>query len=192
MDLSFENESSDKNNSENTNNIIDDDAEIEIQSACENHGDNIELKTNTAQKVRNKFKWHIQSEWTNLDEALDFLEDEGFVNYDYSDLKCGMKFYFRCKRIPKERETWCAIRYTLFLPSDSMKILILRNQFEHNHDQLLEGVEKPTSDEMIEFIVDLFKCGTVRIPDIIRHIEFAREKHGLFADEKIPQKGDSF
>lgn len=186
MDLSFECESSDKDGSDNAKVIGDDDDDVgvEMACACENSSENNELTINTTQKNRNKFEWNIHSEWQDLDEALDSIENEGFVNYDYSDLKCGQKFYFRCKLIPKEQKTWCARRYTLFLPSNSMKVEILSNQYDHNHDKLLEGVPRPTSDEMVEFITDIFKCGTTKIADIMRHIDLARTKQGIFADEK--------
>lgn len=186
MNISFESESIGNGNVDNGIEITEDDTEI--LSACEDETDNVEIKTDPKVKKRNKFDWKIESEWNSLDEALDFLENEGFVCYDNKNLKCGQKFYFRCKLIPKERKTWCAIRRTLSLPSDSTKVIILQNQFEHNHEKLLEGVEKPTSDEMIEFIIDLFKCGTTKIPDVIRHINYAREKRNLFTNEKNPEK----
>lgn len=186
MDISFESELTGNDNGDNENGFTGDDAEI--LSACEDESDKVELITCPTVKTRNKFDWKIESEWKSLDEALDFLENEGFVCYDYKDLKCGQKFYFRCKLIPKERKIWCASRRTLSLPSDSTKVLILQNQHEHNHEKLLEGVEKPTSDEMIEFIIDLFKCGTTKTPEVIRHINYAREKRNLFANEKNPGK----
>lgn len=41
---------------------------------------------------------------------------------------------------------------------------------------------------MIEFITDLFKCGTTKVADVIRHIEYARTENGLFACEVTPKK----
>lgn len=184
MDLSFEVEP-ENGVGENAANINDEDLEVEVVSAFDNEADS-ELNVCTKELKRNKFKWVIYSEWDSLDEALDFLESEGFVNYDYSDLKSGQKFYFRCKVIPQKRKEWCAKRYTLFMPSTNMKVLILYNQCEHNHDKLLEGSVRPPSDEMIEFITDLFKCGTTKVPDVIRHIDYNRTKHGLFACETTP------
>lgn len=140
----------------------------------------------TTKKKRNKFVWRIESEWDDLDAALEFLTNEGFVMYDWSDLKCGQKFYFRCKRIPKERDEWCGKRFTLFLLSNNLNTLILTNQFDHNHDKLLEGKVRPPSDEIEEFIYDLFECGTVSNADVIRHIDYKRTKFGLFNDEQNP------
>lgn len=74
----------------------------------------------------------------------------------------------------------------MFLPSDSLKIVILRNQFEHDHDTLLKGKNPPLSDEMAEFINDLFECGTNRVADVIRHIDYKRTKYGLFKEEANP------
>lgn len=140
------------------------------------------------QKKRNKFRWIVESKWDDFDEVLDFLESAGYVNFDSSDLKCGQKFYFRCKRIPKERKTWCAKRYTIFLPSNSMEILLLCNGHDHDHDKLLEGTIQPPSDEMTLFIEDLFVCNTFKYCDVILHIEQAREKRGLYSSEVNPQK----
>lgn len=104
IDISFENHD------------MNDDVDIEIATVTapeESETDkNVEILA--SEKKRNKFLWRIVSEWDDLDAALEFLESEGFVSYDYSDLKCGQKFYFRCKSIPKEHKTWCGMRYTLF------------------------------------------------------------------------------
>lgn len=142
----------------------------------------------TSPKKRNKFEWRIDTEGDDLDEALDRLENEGFVIYDQSDLKCGQKFYFRCKHIPKERKVWCRKRYTVFLPSHNLKVHILCNQFEHDHETLLAGQVKPPSDEIINFITDLFKCGTTKVNDVIQHIDLARTKRNLFTTEANPGK----
>lgn len=100
----------------------------------------------------------------------------------------GQKFYFRCKKIPKERKTWCSKKYTLFLPADKLDIQILANGLEHDHEKLLEGTVPPPSDEMKEFITGLFKCGTIKIPDVIRHINYARDTNRLFESEQNPTK----
>lgn len=172
MDLSFEIESNDDENAVESEK---DESESALQIVPE-------------VKKRNKFKWSIESTWDSLEDALMYLEEAGFVSYDYSDLKCGQKFYFRCKRIPKKRKTWCSKRYSIYLPSDNLNVLIMSNECEHNHDDLLKGVKCPPSDEMNEFLTDLFKCGTTKVPDVVRHIDFARTKHGLFATEETPDK----
>lgn len=177
MELSFESNDEDNDN----------DLDIEIVTAGGNECEN-ELNVSTSKKKRNKFIWTIHSEWEDLDKALDFLENEGFVSYDSTDLKCGQQFYFRYKLIPKERKTWCAQRYTLLLPSDSMKVIILRNQHVHDHEKLLEGKDRQSTEEIIEFITDLFKCGTTKSADIIDHLDNARTKRGLFSTEKNPVK----
>lgn len=139
-------------------------------------------------KKRNKFNWRTHSTYNNLDDALLFLEDEGFVCYDNSDLKCGQKFYFRCKRVPKKRTDWCALRYTIFLPSDNLSVLLLDNACEHNHDKILEGSKHPPSDGMVEYMEGLFKCGTTGVSEVHRHIELARKQHGLFTMEGDPDR----
>lgn len=183
MDLSFE---SDDNNADEGHK--DDDIEIEM-AANHLNPDNVEnVSTDEPPKKRNKFEWHIELETEDFDEAFDYLDSRNFVCYDHSNLKCGQKFYYRCKKVPKEHKQWCAQRYTLFLPSNSLKVQVLRNQCEHDHDALLEGKPRPISDEMIEFITGLFKCGTTRIPDVIAHIDYARSKNGLFKEEVTPKK----
>lgn len=186
MDLSFE---TDDNNDDKGND--NDDIEVEMATNHEN-SENAENDYNVSidkpPKKRNKFNWHIELESDDLDQALDYLEERGFVCYDYSDLKCGQKFYFRCKTIPKERKQWCAQRYTLFLPSNSLKVQILRNQYDHDHDALLEGTPRPISDEMLQFITGLFECGTTKTNEIIAHIDYARSKNGLFQEEATPKK----
>lgn len=180
LDISFE-------TSENTSNDKDD---VPIETAAYKTSDNAENSCNISieepPKKRNKFVWNILRELTDLDEALDFLEESGFVCCDYSDLKCGQKFYFRCKLIPKERKQWCAKRHTLFLPSNTMTVQILSNQFDHDHDALLEGTKRPITDEMKEYIDGLCTCGTTKTKEIIAHIDYARSKNGLFREETTP------
>lgn len=177
MDLSFE--SSNGQNSDN-------DIEIETMPTHNKANESDTVNVVVHEKKRNKFQWGVDSEWEFLDEALDFLEKQGFVWCDSSDLKCGQKFYFRCKTIPKERKIWCGRRHILFLPSATVKIQIMVNQHEHDHDKLLEGCVRPTSDEMKEFIVDVFRSGTTKIADVTRNIDYARTKHNIFTSEANP------
>lgn len=181
LDLSFE---GDKNEGIDNDN----DTDIEMSTNENQKNEEYAVVVTTPQKKRNKFEWIVDSEWDNLESALEILDERGFVHYDSSDLKCGQKFYFRCKSIPKERKTWCAKRFTIFLPSDNLKVLILHNQLEHDHDKLLEGAKKPLSDEMVEYITDIFKCGTTKVPEVIKHINIMKEKRGLFVDEATPEK----
>lgn len=78
-------------------------------------------------------------------------------------------------------------RYTLFLPSDKVEIQLLTNGFEHGHEKLLEGCIPPPSDEIKEFITGLFKCGTTKIADVVRHINYERDTKGLFKTESNPK-----
>lgn len=138
MDLSFEDEENEKN------------IEVEIAVQRDNldssTGDDFVTVTTTdspddienTTKKRNKFTWKIHSEWDDLDEALEFLEEQGFVCHDFKDLKCGLKFYHRCKLVPKLRKRWCIKKYILYLPSNSLKIQILCNQCDH--DKFLSNI----------------------------------------------------
>lgn len=179
MDVSFE------TNDENDDNGETDNVAIDLAIDNENIENDLNVSTDIPPKIRNKFKWHIELETDDLENALDYLEERNFVCFDYSELKCGQKFYFRCKSIPKERKPWCAKRYTLYFPSNSSKVQILRNQFDH--DALLEGKPRPISDEMLDYINGLFECGTTKINGIIALIDFARSKNGLFKEEATPK-----
>lgn len=72
------------------------------------------------------------------------------------------------------------------MPANKLEIQLLSNGHEHDHDKLLEGTAPPPSDEMKEFITGLFKCGTIKIADVIRHIDYARDVNKLFATEINP------
>lgn len=182
LDLSFE---SNHDGKDNDNGI-----EVEIApstSKATDESDTVNVVVDTV-KTRNKFVWRIHSDhWENLDDVLDYLEKLGFVCYDFSDLKKGLKFYFRCKLIPRSRKIWCSLRYTVYLPSNNTKIKLLVNQYEHNHDKLLAGCRRPPSDEMKAFIYDLFKCGTTGISEVQRHINHARTERNIFQSEQNPK-----
>lgn len=87
LDLSFEEDS-------DTNANINDDIDIDIAALFEENASE-SIIIDKVPKKRNKFVWKIERKYDDLDEALDFLEEEGFKCYDYSDLKMGQKFYFR-------------------------------------------------------------------------------------------------
>lgn len=114
-------------------------SELTAESGVDN---DIVFKIESSKRVRNKFNWKVHSEWTSMDDALDFLHDEGYVHYDDSDLKIGQKFYFRCKRTPKSVKPYCASRYTLFIPSNRNIIQLLHNGHVHNHDDIMKGKKK--------------------------------------------------
>lgn len=167
-----------------------DDANIEIVTVPTIESDKNEdvIDTIPAKKARNKFTWVTHSTYTNLDEALDFLESEGFVYYDDSDLICGQKFYYRCKKTPKAKKPYCDRRYVLFLPSENNSIILQHNCRDHNHDALLAGKKQSPSDVMVDFLVDLFKAGTTKTQNVLSHIDLARTKHKLFQSEPDPDK----
>lgn len=144
------------------------------------------IGTDKPQKMRNKFKWVTHSKWKSLDEAFDFLDNEGFVHYDDSNLKMGQKFYFRCKRTPKTVKPFCALRFTVFLPSHNNEIILLHNGHEHNHNKIMEGKKQMMSDEMIIFVDQLFEKEVFRYSQIIEFIEEQRTKCNIFLDEPNP------
>lgn len=98
----------------------------------------------------------------------------------------GQKFYFRCKRTPKTVKPYCSCRYVLFLPADNSKTIIQYNGLEHNHNQIMAGKKRLLSDEMVEYINELFTKGVFQYKQIIKFIEEQRKKHGEFIDEPNP------
>lgn len=135
---------------------------------------------------RNKFEWNLHSEYTDINEALDFLTAEGFVRNDEKDLEMGTKYYFRCKHVPKKHKPWCDKRFVLYLPSNSLNFEILHNSLEHNHHEIMKNVRRPPSDEMSEYINELFAMETFKTSTVLKHIEKARVKYLLFANEPNP------
>lgn len=109
------------------------------------------------------------------------------VHYDDSNLNIGQKFYFRCKRTPKTLKPYCASRFILFLPAKSNAIILQHNGNDHDHNQLLEGKKRMLSDEMIEYIDQLFEKDVSRYRQIIQFIEEERKKHNIFVDEPNPE-----
>lgn len=144
------------------------------------------IEISTKNVTRRKHVWIPYGHWDDLDEVLDFLEDEGFVLYDIKDLKMGQKFYFRCKRTPKAKKPYCNKLYILFLPSDSTDIKLLHNCLEHNHAELLAGQKSMMSDEMIDFVNGLFSKQVFDYEPVIKFIEEARQKESIFLDEPNP------
>ncbi|XP_055307521.1 uncharacterized protein LOC129571717 [Sitodiplosis mosellana] len=174
IDLSFE----DKEENAITS---DDYVPVELKETTKNT-----VNISTKKPARNKHVWTKESDWNDLDAVLDFLEDEGFVLYDYSDLICGQKFYFRCKRTPKSMKPGCAKLYTLYLPSNTNEIQLLNNSRDHNHAELLVGKTQLMSDDMINFVNQLFEKNVTQYSSIKRFIEQARQNESIFLDEPVP------
>lgn len=149
---------------------------------------NINIVIENPKKERNKFKWVEHSKFASLEEALEFLEGEGFVCYDDKELKIGQKFYFRCKKAPMSLKTMCALRYTLFLPSDTNDIILYHTGNEHNHVQLMQGKNQLMSGEMISFVESLFAKDVIKYERIIEFIDEERAKQNVFEDEPNPRK----
>lgn len=141
-----------------------------------------------SKKQRNKFEWTEDKKFTTLKEAEDYLISQEFVFFDVKNLISGQKFYYRCSKIPKDRKRceWCNKRFIIFLPSDSTENIVQCNGQEHNHEELLLGKRKKISNEMKEFIRDLFEKDVCKPNAILTHIDSAREKHGLFQSEENP------
>lgn len=175
IDLSFE--------ATNDNEVDNNDAdELNTEAEIDLNNDNIE----NSLKIRNKFKWSTFKKFDELDDAFDFLEEEGFVCYDDSDLKMGQKFYFRCKKTPKAVKPYCACRYVLFLPAGDNDIILQHNGLEHDHKQLMADKKKLLSDEMINYIDELFEKGVTQFKQITKFIDDQRIKHCEFIDEPNP------
>lgn len=133
--------------------------------------------------------WITVATYYNLEEALEHITSEEFVHHNDFDLKCGQKFHFRCKRVPADRKPWCNSKYTLFLPSDRPNTyLVLYNNMEHNCKELMNGVKKRLSDEMNDYIFQLFEMGTLANKAVLAHITTEKEKGERFCDEDIPNK----
>lgn len=143
---------------------------------------------NVPKRKRNQFEWTTHSTYENLEDALEYLENEGFVHYDDSDLNIGQKFYFRCKRTPKTLKPYCASRYTLFLPSDRNEIILLHNGHDHDHNELMKGKKRLMSDEMIDYVNQLFEKDVTKYSQIVRFIDQERAKNNIFVDEPNPDK----
>lgn len=143
---------------------------------------------NNVKTSRQQFKWTVHSTHTSLEEIEDLLEAENMVLYDNKDLLSGQKFYYRCACIPRDRkrESWCALRYVIYFPSDCNDIFLQCNDLDHNHNELLKGQKRPISKDMLAFIHDLYDKQTFKYTSIIMHIESARDRQNLFKDESNP------
>lgn len=62
---------------------------------------------------------------------------------------------------------------------------VQRNCFEHDHKSLHQD-RKRLSDEMIDFLYELFNKDTVKISTVLNHIESAKSKN-MFVDEPVPK-----
>lgn len=153
----------------------------ESSETDDNEGTHMEPK-------RNKFMWTPFREWDDLDTVLDFLEEEGFVDYDEKNLVKGQKIYFRCKRVPKAVKPGCAIQYVLFLPADTNQIILLHNGKNHNHAEVMAGKRQVMTDEMVDFVRRLIEKNVFSYDSIIEFIEEARRKDSLFLDEPNPNR----
>lgn len=186
--------SSNNENDDSFDSLIFDGSDVEDTSTLTtivtdtNASNALKINVATDQKRKKKHIW-TETEYDSLDQVEEFLDSEGFVLFDDKELKMGQKFYFRCSRIPKDRkrDEWCAPQYIIFLPSDSNKIILQFNGMEHNHNALLSTYKlRPISNEMKDFLVDLFDSGVTKSCAIKKILQKARNNEKIFVDEPDP------
>lgn len=145
--------------------------------------------TEDIKKCRNSYHWVTEATYNDLDEALEHIDEMGFVLHNEHDLNCGQKFYFRCKHVPKRKKPWCGRKYILFLPSDRHSTYIVQhNDVAHNCHELMKGVKQKISDEMNEYINELFDVGIVSIKSVMAHVAKEIEKGTKFQNGSVPEK----
>lgn len=57
---------------------------------------------------------------------------------------------------------------------------------EHNHAELMKGKKQLMSEEMINYINQLFDKGVMKYSQIIQFVEEERTNNNIFLDEPIP------
>lgn len=163
-----------------------DSADIAISQS--NSDVNREIEVVATATKRRKLDWQTEKIFENFDDALKFVEESGFKNYKFEDLKCGQKYHYRCKLIPKHLKPWCDRLLMIFLPADSSEVIVKHNSCKHTHDELLAVKKRKISVEMIEFLNGLFEKETTNVSSVIKHIDDARIKQKLFIDESNPTR----
>lgn len=72
------------------------------------------------------------------------------------------------------------------MPSNSLDIILQCNSLERNHNELLNGKKRLISNEMMNFIHDLYDKQTTKASTVLKHIESARVNQKLFMQEPNP------
>lgn len=165
---------------------------MEVPDESESSADeqNIAANENLKRKKYTSHNWVRDRDFTSFEEAHEFLEQQKFVKFKETDSdRIGMKFYYRCKLIPKAKKIWCAKQYMIHCPHDCLDVIVYHNDLEHNHDELIDNTTKmKLSEEMKDFVKKLFEMQTTQYASVIKHIQNAREKQNLFKNEPNPTK----
>lgn len=167
---------------------FEEDDALEISMSNDFAAEEIDIETvPNEKKKRNKFVWVTEATYDDLEEAIEHINEKGFVLHNDSSLKCGQKFHFRCKTVPKAKRPWCDKQYSLFLPSDSVQCIVQHTNLPHNCHELMKNVKKRLSDEMKEYIKTLFEKGTQQCQSVLNHIS-AEKENGKFPNDELPRK----
>lgn len=148
----------------------------------------------TDQKRKRKkhasYNWVRDKTFSTFEEATQYLEQLKFVKFkDTESDRLGMKFYYKCKLVPKDRPVWCARQYMIHCPHDNSDNIVYHNDLKHNHDELnANQTKKKMSDAMLDFVRNLFNMHTTQYASIVRHIENARKNQNMFTNENNPTK----
>lgn len=140
----------------------------------------IQVETIREDPQKKKHEWITEAIYNDLEEAIEHLEEKGFILHVEHDLKCGQKFHFRCKCVPKLQKPWCNRQHILFCPSNKLDTYIIQhNNLDHNCHELMADKKKKLSDEMKEYTFELFNSGVEKYNTLLALLEKEKE-NGTF------------
>lgn len=68
-------------------------------------------------KKHNSYDWVVDAKFQSFEEARKFIEEQDFAKFKQTESnRVGLKFYYRCKKIPKDRKIWCQRQFMIHCP----------------------------------------------------------------------------
>lgn len=176
------------NTNQNEYSFTSNDTDSEVDEIIsDNLEDNDENSSNeNMSSVRRRYNW-IKKPQKSLEDALQLLKVEGFVQYDHKTQTSGEKFYFRCEKVTKRSKKWCELKYNIFLPGNEDIVYLEHNNAKHTHDQIKSQKRELLSIGMVQFLHSLYANKTVNYESVIMHINHARSTKNMFQDEVNPK-----
>lgn len=106
-----------------------------------NGSDESEEEVQKQTRTRTTHNYIYQKTFEDQDKAKEWLESENtWSSFRWYDTNAGRKQLLRCKMVPTRGKQCAASAYLLY-NADSFQVTLFESIEQHDHEQILEGVE---------------------------------------------------
>lgn len=184
--VSSGNESINKSSSDESNNSLTANIQIENDEDVSSTTERVEGSEIKEPKTRKTFGWSTVARFQTYTEAHNSILAEHFKKHGTKKGSDGSKINYRCGKIKQKSKVQCEAKRRIVQSVSTADFVVESNNATHTCESIDASHQaKSVSEEMKQMIIN---CAANRMTPkyIITHINTLRENHGLFLDEETP------